>query len=1277
MTTHEILHFDATLTRKARLRTQARSPVSPPPAREATATIERFDATTNRRDRTRAAANGHAPEPATPAESQFGGDAPIAPSVPATVASPPPAGLDQFLIDFVVEQTGYPAEIIELDWDMEADLGIDSIKKAQLFGELREMFDLEQAIDPEVAAQFSLDQFRTLRDVLELLEQSGGKTEWLTDTKATSEDTSPATAIPAPQPSAALEPQVDPVAESYSQEVVAPNTLAELGGLETFLVDFVVEQTGYPPEIVELDADLEADLGIDSIKKAQLFGELREHFTIEVESTDRFSLSDFRTLRDVLNLLRQVTAGQVETVSITPKMSTSEPPKLLTPPPASAIPTPRTEDFSHVYRDSIQRGTANAHHIRAHLLDAADRFGSSTEQASLQSEATLRQQFSNRQWQELSGLAEGAGVDVRSIAAYNLLRDDSPANGDLPLLVTTDDADTNDEPELYQPPNIPETQVEESDTQVTSRRILRMKREPLLPGVPTIPELHGAAAILGVGPLAEAFQQRVEELGQCATILPETATPAEAVAELDRLWQTGPVTHLFIVTPCEPSAGTTFDEDRWNNRRPRGLQTPFSVCQHWIKRIVDEGLSEQASLVGVTSLGGDFGFCEPVFSAEGGGVAGLLKGMMIENWVNGIRTLPIKLIDAAPHNSPREVVDAALAELAAGTFDTEVTCSGGERRVVRVEDIPLTEPATKPIQRGGNWVFTGGGRGITAHVAQELASRFGLKAHLIGTAPVPEVPAAWRNLDDAGLKRVKLEVMTEARTAGENPVQAWKNIDKSLEIDETLQKLRSAGIEAHYYSCDVADRTALSQTLNEIRTTSGPIQGIIHGAGVGKDARFENKDPVKVEQCLRAKIDGALAIMELTKEDPLEYFAGFGSISGRFGANGHADYSLANDMLAKLIGWYRWQRPEVASVAFHWHAWGDVGMATRPEVKLALEMVDMQFMPAAEGVEHLIRELEAGAPEGEVLITDDRYRRLFFPSEMPEQTKGAVAPCPLLDRGKTTASDNRQESTFGLNPTTDPFLREHRLDDRPLLPIVVGMEMLAEAGSRALGRREGLTLTNLKAENGLRFHTDKPHPVTVIAEQTANTASCRLLADVVSRNGQLVEAGRPYLSGQVQAGNALAKPTWLAPPPSKTWEAVRYPARGSKFYLGEPLRGLRSIQIAENQAWGQIASQSIVHLAGPRRSVTGWIVPSAAIDACLYATGLLAWFAIEDGTALPESITRLSLGREPYPGERCLMQSRFKRREDRYAWFDFALTGANGDILVDVEDYRIVWLPKA
>ena len=83
---------------------------------------------------------------------------------------------------------------------------------------------------------------------------------------------------------------------------VDPSSAADLtAGLETFLVDFVVEQTGYPREIVELDADLEADLGIDSIRKAQLFGEIGQKYGLSADAS--LSLDDFRTLRHLLDYM--------------------------------------------------------------------------------------------------------------------------------------------------------------------------------------------------------------------------------------------------------------------------------------------------------------------------------------------------------------------------------------------------------------------------------------------------------------------------------------------------------------------------------------------------------------------------------------------------------------------------------------------------------------------------------------------------------------------------------------------------------------------------------------------------------------------------------------------------------------------------------------------------------------------------------------------------------------------------------------------------------------
>ncbi|MCH2128655.1 MAG: phosphopantetheine-binding protein [Pirellulaceae bacterium] len=252
----------------------------------------------------RSQSNGQNGSPATPPSvppELSNGNGSHTPSAPLAVrakdVAPPPEQLEHFLINFVVEQTGYPAEIVEMDADLEADLGIDSIKKAQLFGELREYFEMTPTED------MTLDDFPTLRHVFEFLRQgqdSDGTSETANTVTSASAEIStgePANTVLDMAPSATPAPTTETVSAP------TPKSSAPAADqLEPFLINFVVEQTGYPAEIVEMDADLEADLGIDSIKKAQLFGELREYF--DITPTEEITLDDFPTLRDVMNFLQ-------------------------------------------------------------------------------------------------------------------------------------------------------------------------------------------------------------------------------------------------------------------------------------------------------------------------------------------------------------------------------------------------------------------------------------------------------------------------------------------------------------------------------------------------------------------------------------------------------------------------------------------------------------------------------------------------------------------------------------------------------------------------------------------------------------------------------------------------------------------------------------------------------------------------------------------------------------------------------------------------------------
>ncbi len=211
-------------------------------------------------------------------------------AVPSATLSPEfKKELDSALIAFVVEQTGYPEDMVDMDADLEGDLGIDSIKKAQLMGELNEKYHFVDVSSP-ADSDMSLDDFPSLGSIRDYLISKTTGTSIVTEEKSE------------PKPEIREEPVQTPSAAPQPTSSSAINQ----SELEAALVNFVVEQTGYPEDMVDMDADLEGDLGIDSIKKAQLMGELNEkyHFVdVSSPADSDMSLDDFPSLGSIRDYL--------------------------------------------------------------------------------------------------------------------------------------------------------------------------------------------------------------------------------------------------------------------------------------------------------------------------------------------------------------------------------------------------------------------------------------------------------------------------------------------------------------------------------------------------------------------------------------------------------------------------------------------------------------------------------------------------------------------------------------------------------------------------------------------------------------------------------------------------------------------------------------------------------------------------------------------------------------------------------------------------------------
>ncbi|MCM2373856.1 type I polyketide synthase [Aporhodopirellula aestuarii] len=1093
-----------------------------------------------------------------------------------------------FLFDLVVDLTGYDPEIIDFEADLEAELGVDSIKKAQLIGEMVQWGDLQ--LD---TTSMQLARFETLDDILALVG----------DGEATASAAAVYESVPTVIGAKELVPEQTQEWSFDSSPGLGVDD-ADAESLRRLMIDLVVDQTGYDESIIDMEADLEGELGIDSIKKAQLLGELEQQYQLQALRESGRTLAEFPTLESI-----------------------------------------------HAFV-----------------------------------------------WEQISGEEKkNECLKSRTSSVYQ----DEPS------------ADVMVQEQAAAPIPVPEAG--------THRFCLSTHFAPRLEGMPTKPNFCGPALVLGSNPVADAIIARwrsdEETNGFPIHQISSSLSLESTTAKLSELWRDGVAPHLFLATPYDAASGwTAGDFDAWSRRRGMALSIPFYVCQRWMQGLIDEGRMSDASLATLVRAGGHLGFDlqgEPSFiSAESGGLAGLTKAMLIEAWMRGYRDTPMLVLDSESAATPEEFVEGVWRELAVPSYDEEVVVAGAQRWATCARYRPLDaehSSASKsgslttryPLTRGGNWIIAGGGRGITAMTAMELASRHDLRLHLLGTAPDPKIDDQIRHAAAADRADLRRRVMKQVQSKGGNPVKAWQKLEKAIEIDQTLQACREHSIVATYHSVDVSDVDAVSKLLEKIRIENGPIRGVIQGAGAGQDARFDRKRPDKVEKCFRAKIDGAIALATATQSDPLEWFIGFGSISGRFGANGHTDYSAANDMLAKVVGNLGRTRPETRCVTFHWHAWGDIGMATKPEAKLALDMIGMKFMPAEEGLHHFLNEIEHGGDEPEVLITDRRYVRKFFPGGETYGQPDPTPVLPLLDPNGNRQTSNPSELSHAvtLQPTVDRFLNEHLVQGRPTLPFVMAIEMLGEA---ACFRRDQhvRAFHDVHAHQPLKCLTDDAFAVELVtgtdpgkhsgedSDSIADTSfqNWTLVNDLRRRDGRLVQASRPHFSATVEVSDR-SYPVRLDEEAlligrEIPLHSVQYMDADAPVYHGPSLQCLRTIGFCSESsiAIGTIVAPSPSHLAGEERPLRGWVIAPAAMDAVLYAAGMLA-HQRGGRASLPISFKKIELGRLPHPGEplRVIVQWEDDDREESGrkssgGWMSAILVGQNRDLILRLSGYRIGWL---
>ncbi|MGW1996291.1 type I polyketide synthase [Embleya sp. NPDC001921] len=187
-----------------------------------------------------------------------------------------------------------------------------------------------------------------------------------------------------------------------------------------------------------------------------------------------------------------------------------------------------------------------------------------------------------------------------------------------------------------------------------------------------------------------------------------------------------------------------------------------------------------------------------------------------------------------------------------------------------------------PLDRDGTVLITGGTGTLGALVARHLVTEHGVR----------------------GLVLVNRGGMAAAGAA------------------ELAAELRGLGADVVVEACDVADRKALAEVLARI-PAARPLTGVVHATGVRADGPVASTTPERLRRMLRAKVDGALNLHELTADLDLGAFVLFSSLAGLLGGAGQADRAAADAFLDALAQ-DRHARGLTAT-ALAWGPWAEAG----------------------------------------------------------------------------------------------------------------------------------------------------------------------------------------------------------------------------------------------------------------------------------------------------------------------------------------------------------------
>ncbi|KAI2161307.1 hypothetical protein LOZ25_002353 [Ophidiomyces ophidiicola] len=181
-----------------------------------------------------------------------------------------------------------------------------------------------------------------------------------------------------------------------------------------------------------------------------------------------------------------------------------------------------------------------------------------------------------------------------------------------------------------------------------------------------------------------------------------------------------------------------------------------------------------------------------------------------------------------------------------------------------------------------------------------------------------------------------------------------------------LVQIESQGVGIKLYSNDITNRDSLGALIAEIKRTSPPIAGVMHGAMVLDDASFFDMTFESVSKVIKPKVLGSMYLNEFFQDNSLDFFIFFSSLASITGNRGQSNYSASN-MYGTSLAFQR-RRKGLAGSVLHIGAVMGVGYVMREVTETVLQSIyraGFRWIPERGFHQCIAEAIVAGRPDSD------------------------------------------------------------------------------------------------------------------------------------------------------------------------------------------------------------------------------------------------------------------------------------------------------------------------